>query len=1122
MRARPTSPSGPEFTPVIDVLEVLRIAKSHVLRNASILDQISAPLAHSNPARKGGDVKNATSPGSSSTSTATMPISKHILTSIFDALDGLSEHNQPNYVHIENNFQNHFWCGLVLPLIARLLAVSSPGLLCLIQVPSSSGVPSWVNSADKSKSCQSHPHSQSTSGITRDERAKSSGKHGTPNVNPRKADYDHCTNSNVSGMDVAEDSKDAEDPTQKISKSENCNKDMGKFQSSPQTVPSSTRKTTSSSPLVLKDNTGSPKKRARSRDVADGSSGVNSMPNFLSAMEKGLNSIDKGSNTATPTGLPNRNEMKENNAGDRNSNHAYHNHRALRLICNGFEVLTGKMPPPQNPIGPFTLATVAWEMAGVITPDDPARAVSMSFSNGMMTPTEGIVVTFSNGSMCALTLADPFSLLQELKTTKNTPVVVFSFAPKNYPSLGEILKAKPSSLGETAVVVRDCCNKRNVLLVEIGQGFLSGESHSGGSGKGDNSQPRSEKQSAEPDHSGAGRAASLDRSCPRQSTQSPNTASCAISVNVIPRAVPLFVNTINQIFIDGPFHDVSPDLQGRLESNFAVGRQLYGMPHGSSYLQEQYTTPINSSNDQYAVPQALESRRESSSSRSFDEGRSWGDGRDNGTRLSHGKGGHPSRVGSPGVNQACTNQDTGNNKSSERNNTPTLTGGPRRTFPQTMTFGHSAIYGYYPYPQVYAANSPHASPPTVVGGPDTTMGAQVVYMHHGSSHNSPPLQMGRQAGCYIGDQQAPSHPSYLSQNVPHQPYVHGSFYHPVHAHGPNPGSYMVHQQLQPPLPPQPPPPHQQRQQHQHHHHHTYHPFHIPQQHHSMNDSRGIWNANAADNIPHHNSTYHMGMGPGVSQSGNQTISHGTVAPIPASQHSLSMCQAVPPSVPVWTNNGLNNEEHGKSNHWVGCKDNSESKFHGWDKVRKEVQATEEINQRSGGNFAPDQAGEIRKQMDSGDNEGALAALLGMREQGHSRKKGFAKDAVRIGEKEKYRNETELQKLYDDGKGCGGISTNGHCKTKRRNEYHGDGSESESEDDESNEDENGASERVNGHMPGKTSQRGYTHDSSTNSTSQLEPLANRTLGNADADGFDGHRAGSSVHKAHHQRKRVRQR
>ena len=69
----------------------------------------------------------------------------------------------------------------------------------------------------------------------------------------------------------------------------------------------------------------------------------------------------------------------------------------LRLICSAFDVLHGNMPLSRCNMRNFRLASVVWEQACVLEPEDSVKVISMRFSNGMDTPTECIVVIFSNG-----------------------------------------------------------------------------------------------------------------------------------------------------------------------------------------------------------------------------------------------------------------------------------------------------------------------------------------------------------------------------------------------------------------------------------------------------------------------------------------------------------------------------------------------------------------------------------------------------------------------------------------------------------------------------------------------------------------------------------------------------
>lgn len=236
-----------------------------------------------------------------------------------------------------------------------------------------------------------------------------------------------------------------------------------------------------------------------------------------------------------------------------------HDHRTLRLICNGFEVLTGKMPPPRYNMGSFTMASVGWEKAGVVSPEHATKAVTMSFSNGMMTPTEGIVVTFSNGSMCFLTLRDPLSVVESLDISDATPVVAFSFACPGQLSVGSLLHQDSSSLSPEAERVRTTCERANVFFVEIG--------HVAGTSKSDISRPDDAPEGLQ--RNAAFSEVSTRKEALKATKREEQNANDAIAfprcppvvIATVPRAVPLFVNTINQTFIDGPYSEV-PEKNG--------------------------------------------------------------------------------------------------------------------------------------------------------------------------------------------------------------------------------------------------------------------------------------------------------------------------------------------------------------------------------------------------------------------------------------------------------------------------------------------------------------------------------------------------------------------------------
>lgn len=431
------------------------------------------------------------------------PISKYIMSALFSALDAddpqVQFRQRPNYVFIDHDREHDFLYGLVLPVIARLLAVSYPGLLCVVQLPKPDAVPEWAapSSSDVSNGSKS-------------------GERTTPHDSNRTTPSD-------------------EDAVPRKSQSPEA--------------PSMTAKLIHHADYVLSGAGASADRGNIENDVAE-----------KSDLE----------------GSPSPNSFNKD-------------HRVLPFICNGFEVLTGKMPPPRYNMGSFTLASVGWEKAGIVSPEYSSKGVTMSFSNGMMMATEGIVVTFSNGSMCLLTLQDPLILLDTMKMSDATPVLMFLFSQEDLCGLGNVLSQDPSTLNPDAARVRRFAERQNLFFVEIG---CASEGPSGGASTDRPGEKSSSSKSLSPGSSlgtkptcstpsMSTKSASVGSSLKTKSSTSvgsslgsiltlpstenaaitsrapKNTPRCpALNITAVPRAVPLFVNTINQTFIDPPFYDV--------------------------------------------------------------------------------------------------------------------------------------------------------------------------------------------------------------------------------------------------------------------------------------------------------------------------------------------------------------------------------------------------------------------------------------------------------------------------------------------------------------------------------------------------------------------------------------
>lgn len=555
--------------PPVDILQTLRAAKPHAMRNAAVLDHVATPSSQPQPNRNAPSSSNHrphrpshTTPQaapSSSLPPTPPPISKHVLSAIFNSLEKPASNKRANYAYVDNHFENHFLYGLVLPLIARLMAVSSPGLLCLVQLPRPQVLPSWAtspsydgypsNGSNGSKSgVPTIPSPQATSGTASDANG-SERKSISPDGHPQTAELirradavltdveaNHCRAAAAAAAANATDSAE-NDP---------------RWEHPPRPVLRSKRSRHHGDKQRVQRSDGVTCSGQDDRDASAGADADN---------EKEDGNENDGDTTESPPRNEGQPERRNDTSVDRSlpPDPLLQDNRALRLVCNGFEVLTGKMPPPRTPMGPFTLASVGWDKAGVITPEDSNKAVSMSFSNGMMTPTEGIVVTFSNGSMCVLSLSDPFSLLQDMKVTDTTPVVVFSFAPIGYLSLGDIINLKQSALSPSAAAVRAWCDKPNVFFVEIGHGISPNSSDVDCAPEPECQQPSDDEPAAKTGDVEVTKAPKCDGKSTKRLYQRKGTSNTSgysgVLISAVPRAVPLFVNTINQTLIDGPYHD---------------------------------------------------------------------------------------------------------------------------------------------------------------------------------------------------------------------------------------------------------------------------------------------------------------------------------------------------------------------------------------------------------------------------------------------------------------------------------------------------------------------------------------------------------------------------------------
>jgi len=101
---------------MMQVKDLLRWGEDDIVRNTVELDMMSSSNEQSYP----------------SNPSSQLPISKHMLSTIFRHV--LSD-SDSKHVFVENEQEDHFLYGLVLPLLARILCASCPGLLCIVEMP---------------------------------------------------------------------------------------------------------------------------------------------------------------------------------------------------------------------------------------------------------------------------------------------------------------------------------------------------------------------------------------------------------------------------------------------------------------------------------------------------------------------------------------------------------------------------------------------------------------------------------------------------------------------------------------------------------------------------------------------------------------------------------------------------------------------------------------------------------------------------------------------------------------------------------------------------------------------------------------------------------------------------
>lgn len=1114
--------------PATDVIQVLRVAKSHALRNATILDQISAPLNHSNPLQNDADVGNASSATAtvasattasvpaarvSSNSASATPISKHILTSIFATLDKSSDNRPANYASVENHFQNYFLYGLVLPLIARLLAVSSPGLLCVVQLPRSQFLPSWVtsqspdeypsNGSNDSKSAGATiPSSQATSKTpSRSDDTNGSDRKSTSlDGHPRTSDLIRRADAVLSEAQAASSGAEA------ATKIDLPNNNVRQQPVSSQTFeqPPSSSFPTSSVQNSAGDILHTTKDRiSTDATMVDSSNKRNTNTDADGSTAFGY--VDGAGDNITfhqKNGRQNEKREKKRNVDSRPADRAMHDHRALRLVCNGFEVLTGKMPPPRMPMAPFTLATIGWDKAGVISPVDSKESVSMSFSNGMMTPTEGLVVTFSNGSMVVLTLRDPFSVLQEVKTTEATPVVLFSFAPIGYSCLGDMLSKKASSLSKPAAAVRSWCDKSNVFLVEIGHGISPNNSAVDDpmdvSGQHGSQDERSEKRR----QANANKTASVHKNLSRNGGHVQRGASCGILINAVPRAIPLFVNTINQTFIDGPYNDMG---SGRLDDRYDSAINTDQLSHDgtrdmySSYPPDRNASRALANSDSRSMPRSVNVRNGPLGSQDFAEGSPWHDGK---VVEPYKDGGIPAKNGFFRMSrpqEVCLRNQTGR----EKHGVGRSSGMSRHSLAPTLTSAHSPMYGYYPYGHVYGGNSHHhVAHASVIPGQPSTPGAPMNSLHHPPSQGSISLHGGRHPG-YFSNGQGPLAPAYMPSNMTHPPFMHGSYYHALHPQGHGGGGVMMHTHQDP---------------------YAFHSTH-PQQLQGAGGLASHWDGSNGPAISH-NGVYGIGdsrqtanpcrtiampHGPAVISDQYSTAQYQTHGWAPNGMHPRVDANYVP----EWKKTdgtGIPNYEDPE----VGQKGFLSSAESGHDKAEHTNNVRSEQQHIGDG--------------DSADKEKALAALMKMRDGVHTQIKEGIEGNSKGGRTGKRGHSSMLNDHggnQSDGFGyCSGELANGHKPEKRKNgkctsHKNQSGKEYESDEDDEDGDDDAREERVNGRLCKNIANR-KCRSSSESLNSQVGSLMNKTMNRPVEESANGYHMSSSSWARDHEHKKARQR
>lgn len=482
--AMPPSARG-AFAPADDVVGRLLAGRAAAERNAAVLDSMS--VASAAPPPHGGPPSGE-------------PISKHLLGALFGALAHVDGDNG-RYLYVPNEHGSHFLYGLVVPLLARMLAASCPGLCVVVQLPGEAEggrkVGEVVEDDEAGGSGSGSGSGMGSSGRGSSERG-SSGRGSSGRGSSR--DLSRAGSGTASGSGKA---------------------------------PSTTAYPNGATPS---DSTPSPP------------GGVGSDGGEVDRSEV----IRKGSQGGGGGG----------GGGAYSRSYGDERNKTVRLMCNGFEVLTGKMPdkPVNGENGhvegadgendKYTLATVCWEKAGIVTPVRADVSVEMMFSNGMMSVTEGVVVSFTNGSICQLTIRDPVGAVKALQVAEraSTPVLLFSFTRKGDKPVTSLAK-----------------RNSNLFVVEIGYGAPDGDVKMGGTdGESEESgangnfpsespRPRPRSRKSTTGSSNGKKMLGLNdeevhvRDTVKtltEATAGDPSARSSIPLECIPNCVPLFVNTV--------------------------------------------------------------------------------------------------------------------------------------------------------------------------------------------------------------------------------------------------------------------------------------------------------------------------------------------------------------------------------------------------------------------------------------------------------------------------------------------------------------------------------------------------------------------------------------------------